>query len=365
MPRRVLIHAAVESPTSPWGGIASAIGLMTQADALTGTPSTVLAPGPAAGAAGPSPSDHVYHAADRLAAGAQLSRDLLGVLERTAGRSGVDVVVHNEELRDLLVGLRSDPNNRVVYYSHGLSSQEHPGSDELDQLQRDVLATGVPVLAASEQQLEALLRLRPAGPVRAVPPPLALHVVHSAAPRLPPREPLTIVAAGRAVSQKGLDLLLRALDTCEETVASADVYAGHGQPEYEKICRTLAARCRVPVRWRGWLPQEELMRVLPSYSALVMPSRFEPLGLLAAEAIGAGVPVAGSDTGGLSDLVRAGGGAPIPCGPDGPAPEDIATAIRSLPGLVPVPPEQALRRWSPRQYADSLAGVLELAASRG
>ena len=107
-----------------------------------------------------------------------------------------------------------------------------------------------------------------------------------------------------------------------------------------------------------------MIRVLPSYSALVMASRFEPLGLLAAEAIGAALPVAGSDTGGLGDLVRASGGVPIPCGPDGPAPEDIAAAIRSLPGRTAFPAERALRRWSPRHYTDALAGALELEGGR-
>ena len=360
MPRRGLVHAAVESPSSPWGGIASAVRLMCEADVLTGRRSTVLAPGRyTGGAPNLGTPERIYGAVDRVAEGALLSRELLNGLKGAGGRSGIDVVVHNEELRDLLVELRSDSRNRVVYYSHGLSSQEHPGQNELDRLQRDVLATGVTVLVASEQQRRELLLLRPKGPVRAIPPPLALHVARAAAPRPPPEAPLTLVAAGRTVPQKGFDLLLRAVDACSDAVGALDLYAGHGAASYEGFCRELAAKCRVSVRWRGWVPQEELIRLLPLYSALIMPSRFEPLGLLAAEAIGAGLPVAGSDTGGLGDLIRASGGVLIPCSPEGPSPAGISSAIRRLPGLVAVPPERALRGWSTQQYSDALAGALE------
>jgi glycogen(starch) synthase len=60
------------------------------------------------------------------------------------------------------------------------------------------------------------------------------------------------------------------------------------------------------VRWAGFLPDADLAALLGAADAVLVPSLYEPFGLIALEAAAAGAPLAVADTGGLRDLTFAG-----------------------------------------------------------
>ena len=66
-------------------------------------------------------------------------------------------------------------------------------------------------------------------------------------------------------------------------------------------------RARGRIEYLGALDREALNREYARAAVLVMPSRFEGLGMVALEAQAAGTPVVGFDVDGLRDAVGAGG----------------------------------------------------------
>jgi glycogen(starch) synthase len=149
-----------------------------------------------------------------------------------------------------------------------------------------------------------------------------VHVVHNGidvlAWRSPPRAqrevrarfagdgPL-IVFAGRLVHEKGVQVALSAMPSITRRHPGARlVIAGTGP--YEQALRDQARRARLgrSTQWAGFLPDDELRALVASADVAVVPSLYEPFGIVALEAAAAGVPLAVSDTGGLRDLVEPG-----------------------------------------------------------
>jgi glycogen(starch) synthase len=84
------------------------------------------------------------------------------------------------------------------------------------------------------------------------------------------------------------------------------VLAGSGP--YEPALRTLTRRLRLvrAVDFLGFVPEARLPALLGAAEAVVVPSLYEPFGIVALEAAGAGVPLVVAETGGLRDLAAAG-----------------------------------------------------------
>lgn len=313
--RDLTVHAALEHPSAPWGGIGSALGLLLRSAASDGRGVALLHPTSHSSegtgwqeirvsVAGVSSSGDVYRSPDRLALGVAVSRQMISTLEKMAVDQHVRVVVHNEELLDLVTYGMSHRNVDVIYYLHGLSVQEHPMSDSLRVLQRRLLATGVVTCVASEAQARLVREHRAASWTGVVPLPLSLLLREVPTPRSD--DGATFVAAGRWTPQKGFDLLVRAL-AGRPRECRCVIYAGHGDSSYESVCRVLSRHLRATVEFGPWLERDALLARLTSARAVIMPSRFEPLGLVAAEAIACGTPVIGTNVGGLGELlVRAG-----------------------------------------------------------
>ncbi|BDH58482.1 hypothetical protein MTP03_34210 [Tsukamurella sp. PLM1] len=60
------------------------------------------------------------------------------------------------------------------------------------------------------------------------------------------------------------------------------------------------------VEFTGALDHEELVAQLHSADALVIPSRYEPFGIVALEGAATGIPVIATTAGGLADFIRSG-----------------------------------------------------------
>jgi len=112
------------------------------------------------------------------------------------------------------------------------------------------------------------------------------------------------VFVGRLVATKGLDVLLAALARAPGMTV---VLVGKG-PEraaLERQARALGVADRV--RFAGWVPEEEKLRLVASARFVVHPARWESLGHAVAEAMLLGKPIVATDVGGLPEMVGPGG----------------------------------------------------------
>ncbi|WP_370328246.1 glycosyltransferase family 4 protein [Euzebya sp.] len=136
--------------------------------------------------------------------------------------------------------------------------------------------------------------------------PNGVDVVRWGAARPRPAGPLPrVVFAGRLEHEKGVDVLLAATEglDCEVVVAGAGTQAP-----------ALRRSAHDRVRFEGHLAQPALAALLRSAAVVVVPSRYEPFGLAALEAMAAGVPVVASAVGGLLDVVAGDAGVRVPPG---------------------------------------------------
>jgi glycosyltransferase involved in cell wall biosynthesis len=124
---------------------------------------------------------------------------------------------------------------------------------------------------------------------------------------LPPRGAGGPVLAflGRLVPEKGVQVLLQALPHLHALhPALTLVIAGAGplRPELEALAAPFGDR----VRFAGFLAEPAKSALLARADLVVVPSLYEPFGLVALEAMAAGTPLLVSDVGGLADIVEDG-----------------------------------------------------------
>ncbi|MDC3376886.1 glycosyltransferase family 4 protein [Candidatus Nanopelagicales bacterium] len=117
------------------------------------------------------------------------------------------------------------------------------------------------------------------------------------------RTPL-IVHTGRLEWEKGAHTLIEAMPRIRRTFPDAEcVIAGRGSQE--QSLRDLARRKRVAsrVRFAGWLPDRELRALVAGADVAVVPSIYEPFGIVALEAAVVGTPVVAARAGGLTEFL--------------------------------------------------------------
>lgn len=116
-----------------------------------------------------------------------------------------------------------------------------------------------------------------------------------------------VVYAGRLVHEKGVQTLLDAARPLRALHPGLSlVVAGTGA--YEVALRTRARTLRVAraVEWLGFVEADDLVAVLAAADVVVVPSLYEPFGIVALEAAAARAPVVVAETGGLNGLVADG-----------------------------------------------------------
>jgi mannosylfructose-phosphate synthase len=123
-------------------------------------------------------------------------------------------------------------------------------------------------------------------------------------------KPTDILALGRMAHNKGYDLLLQALPTVFELCPEARLVAaigGDSQQDRDGIekLKELATELGVidKIKWKNYIADEDLANVYRSASIFVMPSRYEPFGMVAIEAMACGTPSVITVHGGLCDLI--------------------------------------------------------------
>ncbi|RFA21369.1 glycogen synthase [Subtercola boreus] len=117
----------------------------------------------------------------------------------------------------------------------------------------------------------------------------------------------SVVFVGRITRQKGLPYLLRA---ASQLAPDVQLILCAGAPDTPEIMAEVTAGVRELQKTRTgviWIPellsQHDLSAVLTSGTVFVCPSVYEPLGIVNLEAMACGLPVVGTATGGIPEVV--------------------------------------------------------------
>ncbi|BFM39465.1 glycosyltransferase family 4 protein [Synechocystis sp. LKSZ1] len=167
------------------------------------------------------------------------------------------------------------------------------------------LADGIIAVSQGQRQWMVDAGLVKADKIRVIKPASILTELLTLPPKVP-EKPLILGSYGRFAPQKGFDQLLQVMAPLDPKQFQLRL-GGYGQDE-EKI-QTLAAN----------LPQVQLVGSIPQVpdflaqcDLVIIPSRWEPFGLVCLEAKAAGKPVLVTDVDGLPEQVLAGMGAILP-----------------------------------------------------
>jgi len=132
-----------------------------------------------------------------------------------------------------------------------------------------------------------------------------------------------VLFAGKMTRFKGIDILMEAAATYEKELPNAmTVLAGDGE-ERANLEAQAAELGLQRVHFIGNIAQDELARLYCVADIDLVPSRREPFGLVAVEAMACGTPVVATNQGGLPDFVNDSVGALV-------APEDAADLARGI-----------------------------------
>jgi glycogen synthase len=114
-----------------------------------------------------------------------------------------------------------------------------------------------------------------------------------------------IIFVGRLVSDKGADLLLRAVNLLKKPGTNLTIV---GQGPEEKALRARAGELKLDVTFAGPMSGTKLAELLNRHHVIAIPSRWpEPFGVVALEGIACGCTPVGSEQGGLREAIG-------PCG---------------------------------------------------
>ncbi|OZM81829.1 glycosyltransferase family 4 protein [Pseudonocardia sp. MH-G8] len=156
--------------------------------------------------------------------------------------------------------------------------------------------------------------------------------------RYAPADGPVLLYFGRLEYEKGVQDLIGALPRIRRAHPGTRLLvAGTGTAAEQLVAAARTHRVRRSVTFTGRLPDADLAAVLRAADAVVLPSRYEPFGIVALEAAAAGAPLVASTAGGLGEVVLDGEtGLSF-------APGDVAALAEAV-GAVLADPAAAARR---------------------
>jgi glycogen synthase len=114
-----------------------------------------------------------------------------------------------------------------------------------------------------------------------------------------------VVAVGRLTAQKGFDDLIRAFPSILRSVPESRLLIigeGYMRGELQSLAESEKVGGRTT--FAGFVNDADLVDAIRSSDLVAVPSRFEPFGIIALEAMAAGAPVVVSRVGGLAEIVE-------------------------------------------------------------
>ncbi|MFI7430639.1 glycosyltransferase family 4 protein [Micromonospora sp. NPDC049836] len=264
---------------------------------------------------------------------------------RAAGAGGFDVIhAHDWLVAHTAVTLAEHLDLPLVSTIHATEAGRHQGwlpgemNRTIHGVEHWLSNASARVIACSGYMRDQVARLFevPTGRVDVVPNGVdgrAWHArpraVTSARARFAGDGPL-VGYAGRLVYEKGVQHLVHAVPVLRRRHPGLRVViAGDGPYRQELVDQARRLQVGETVRFAGFLDAGQLPAVLAATDATVIPSLYEPFGMIALEAAAAGAPLAVAATGGLAEIVEPGvTGVTFPHGD----PDALAGAVDQLLG---------------------------------
>jgi glycosyltransferase involved in cell wall biosynthesis len=105
----------------------------------------------------------------------------------------------------------------------------------------------------------------------------------------------------RLLPQKGLEYLVRALPLVKSDHKAAVIGSGPDKDKLERLARRLGVADRLV--FTGFVPEEKMTAYYSAADFFVLPSLWEPFGMVLTEAMACGAPVVSTRTGGIPEVV--------------------------------------------------------------
>jgi glycogen(starch) synthase len=112
-----------------------------------------------------------------------------------------------------------------------------------------------------------------------------------------------VLYVGRLVYEKGIHILINTVPKVLEKVDAKFIIVGSGYMKEQLLNIVRSMKLEHKVLFLGFVDDETLLKLQKCADVSVVPSLFEPFGIVALEAMAAKSPVVVSDTGGLSEIV--------------------------------------------------------------
>jgi glycosyltransferase involved in cell wall biosynthesis len=218
-------------------------------------------------------------------------------------------LIHAEEEPDSLTGLQIAvarrlfaPRAKLLW--HTWQNINRPKSWYVRAIIGFNLRQADAILCANREAVEVLRQMTYTRPAPVIPPQgVDTDIFHPSEPRVP-RAPFTIGYVGRYIPEKNIDLLLSAVHTLTSPIRLCLIGNGPQRAQLEEQARSLDAE----ITFIEPLPLDQLAALYRQLDVLVLPSRATPVwkeqfGRVLIEAMACGVPVVGSDSGAIPEVI--------------------------------------------------------------
>src|SRR5712671_2734761 len=233
-----------------------------------------------------------------------------------------DVIhLHTAMLWYVAEAIQAATRTPIIYHVHSVDRAEYEIGHEPNpwlahsQAQDHAIAASDGLIALTQSESELLIRYYPA--MRA-----KIHVVgngiedseaaRAAAFRTRPPGPPLVLYSGRLVERKGIRELLDAIPKVLDAVPDVQFVLAGGPPplsgdEVAAQWLTPQHACyRDRIHFTGWLSPNDVYRWYAAADILVVPSRYEPFGMVVLEGMLHGLPIIAADIGGPADILQHG-----------------------------------------------------------
>lgn len=248
--------------------------------------------------------------------------DAVEVGVRAVRRWRADVVhLHTAMLWYVAEGIQASTGTPIVYHVHSVDRAEYEIGEEPNpwlahsHAQDRAIASSDRLIALtrSEADLLACYYPRAAEKVRVVGNGIDDTLTARAA-AFGERQagPMTVLYSGRLVERKGIRELLQAIPEVLEAWPDTRFVLAGGPPPLtgEDVAAQWLGPDHTPYRDRilftGWLSPRDVYRWYAAADVLVVPSRYEPFGMVVLEGMLHGLPVVASKVGGPADILEHG-----------------------------------------------------------
>jgi glycosyltransferase involved in cell wall biosynthesis len=113
-----------------------------------------------------------------------------------------------------------------------------------------------------------------------------------------------VLFVGRLVYEKGIHVLINAVPKILSKVNAKFIIVGSGYMKEQLLNIVRSMGLEHKVLFEGFMDEPTLLKLQRCADVSVVPSLFEPFGIVALEAMAARSPVVASDTGGLSEIIE-------------------------------------------------------------